>query len=42
MADAITLTQTRDQFLAVLDTDPGHEPARPRHTGREEVPHVEP
>lgn len=29
-------------LLAALDTDPGHEPASPRHTGREEVPHVEP
>jgi len=31
-----TSAHTADLFLAALDTDPGHEPASPRHTGREE------
>lgn len=36
-----TSAHTAGMFLAALDTDPGREPASPRHTGREEVPHAE-
>lgn len=39
------LAEVGKTLLAALDEPAGdreHEPARPRHTGREEVPHVEP